>query len=183
PLIELTDAFAALANGGQRIPPVTIQKITDAAGETVCEQGTDKPCQPGVERAQQVVSPADAFLISDVLSDNEARTPVFGANSVLRLPDRLAAVKTGTTNDFRDNLTVGYTPQLVTGVWVGNADNSPMVNISGVAGAGPIWNQFMNAAHAGEPVLSFTPPAGVRQVEVCADTGTLPSDACPERRT
>jgi len=183
PLIELTDAFAALANGGQRIPPVTIQKITDAAGETVCEQGTDKPCQPGVERAQQVVSPADAFLLSDLLSDNEARTPVFGANSVLRLPDRPAAVKTGTTNDFRDNLTVGYTPQLVTGVWVGNADNSPMVNISGVAGAGPIWNQFMSIAHAGEPVMAFTPPGGVRQFEVCADTGTLPSDACPERRT
>ncbi len=183
PLIELTDAFAALANNGQRIPPVTIQKITDAAGETICEQGTDKPCQPGVERAEQVVSPADAFLLADVLSDNDARTPVFGANSVLRLPDRPAAVKTGTTNDFRDNLTVGYTPQLVTGVWVGNADNSPMVNISGVAGAGPIWNQFMSVAHTGEPVLAFTPPAGVRQFEVCADTGTLPSDACPERRT
>jgi hypothetical protein len=67
---------------------------------------------------------------------------------MLRL-DRPAAVKTGTTNDFRDNLTVGYTPQLVTGVWVGNADNSPMINISGVAGAGPIWNQFMTVAHSG----------------------------------
>ncbi len=183
PLIELTNAFATLANGGQRLAPVTIQKITDAAGETVCEQGTDRPCQPGIERAQQVVNPADAFLLSDILSDNEARAPVFGANSVLRLPDRPAAVKTGTTNDFRDNLTVGYTPQLVTGVWVGNADNSPMVNISGVAGAGPIWNQFMNIAHSGEPVIPFTPAAGVRAFEVCADTGTQAGDACPERRT
>ena len=183
PLIELTNAFAVLAAGGQSISPVTIQKITNAAGETVCEQGTDRPCQPGIESAQQVINPADAFLLSDILSDNEARMPVFGANSVLRLPDRPAAVKTGTTNDFRDNLTVGYTPQLVTGVWVGNADNSPMVNISGVAGAGPIWNQFMSAAHRGEPVTPFTPVAGVRQFEVCADTGTQPGDACPERRT
>jgi 1A family penicillin-binding protein len=180
PLIELTDAFAALANGGQRIPPVTIQKITDAQGEVICEQGTAEPCQPGVETATQVVSPVDAFLLTDMLSDNAARTPVFGANSVLRL-DRPAAVKTGTTNDFRDNLTVGYTPQLVTGVWVGNADNSPMINISGVAGAGPIWNQFMTAAHTGMAAEPFMPPAGVRQFEVCADTGTLPSDACPEK--
>lgn len=181
PLIELTDAFATLANNGQRIPPVTIQKITDAQGTVICEQETPRPCQPGVESAQQVISPVDAFLITDILSDNEARTPVFGASSVLRL-DRPAAVKTGTTNDFRDNLTVGYTPQLVTGVWVGNADNSPMINISGVAGAGPIWNQFMSAAHVNEPALSFTPPPGVRQFEVCADTGAEPSDACPEKR-
>ena len=182
PLIELTDAFAALANGGLRIPPVTIQKITDAQGEVICEQGTAQPCQPGVEAASQVVSPVDAFLLTDVLSDNEARIPTFGANSVLRLADRPAAVKTGTTNDFRDNLTVGYTPQLVTGVWVGNADNSPMVNISGVAGAGPIWNQFMTVAHASEPAQPFLPPPGVRQFEVCADTGALPNDACPEKR-
>ena len=101
---------------------------------------------------------------------------------MLNLGDRPAAVKTGTTNDFRDNLTMGYTPQLVTGVWVGNADNTPMQDVSGVSGAGPIWNEFMRVAHAGEPVINFTPPVGARQFEVCADTGTQPSDACPERR-
>ena len=110
------------------------------------------------------MNPVDAFLITDILSDNQARTPVFGASSVLQLADRPAAVKTGTTNDFRDNLTIGYTPQLVTGVWVGNADNSPMQDVSGVAGAGPIWNQFMQIAHAGEPVAEFAPPPGVRLV-------------------
>ena len=83
PLIELTDAYAALANGGVRVPPVTIQKITDAQGNTVCEQGTDRPCQDAT--GQPVVSPVDAFLITDVLSDNEACAPVFGANSVLHL--------------------------------------------------------------------------------------------------
>jgi membrane carboxypeptidase/penicillin-binding protein len=109
PLIELTDAFAALANGGQRVPPVTIQKITDAQGEVVCEQARRNPASPAT--GQQVISPVDAFLLSDILSDNEARTPFWRQTRCSGL-DRPAAVKTGTTNDFRDNLTVGYTPQL-----------------------------------------------------------------------
>ena len=180
PLIELTDAFAALANQGVRIPPQSILEIKDSAGNVLCKLGTDRPCQAGAA-GERVIDPVDAFLISDMLSDNEARTPAFGPNSVLRM-DRPAAVKTGTTNDIRDNLTVGYTPQLVTGVWVGNADNSPMRNVSGVTGAGPIWKQFMRYALADQPAIPFTPPQGVRLYEVCADTGTLPSEACPERR-
>ena len=182
PLTELTAAYATLANGGVRVPPVTILKVTDSQGNILCEQGSATPCQPGAGQGQQVISPVDAFLLTDVLSDNAARAPVFGANSVLHLPDRPVAAKTGTTNDYRDNWTMGFTPQLVTGVWVGNSDNSPMRNVSGVAGAGPIWNQFMTIALAGEPAIPFTPPAGVRQVEVCADTGTQPSDVCPEQR-
>ena len=181
PLLELTGAYATLANSGVRVPPVTIRKITDALGNVVCEQNTAKPCQDAA--GQQVVGAVDAFLVTDMLSDNEARTPSFGPNSALTLSDRPVAAKTGTTNDYRDNLTMGYTPQLVTGVWVGNSDNSPMQNVSGVTGAGPIWHDFMQAAHAGEPVVAFAPPPGVRQVEVCADTGTLPSEACPARRT
>ena len=181
PLLELTDAFSTLANGGVRMPPVTIRKITDALGNVICEQNTAKPCQ--TTAGQPVISAVDAFLVTSMLSDNEARTPTFGPNSVLTLPDRPVAAKTGTTNDFRDNLTMGYTPQLVTGVWVGNSDNTPMQNVSGVAGAGPIWNEFMQVAHADEPVMAFAPPPGVRQVEVCADTGTQPSDACPARRS
>lgn len=180
PLIELTDAFATLANNGVRVPPVTIQKITDSAGVVVCEQNSDRPCQDAV--GQQVISAVDAFLVTDMLSDNEARILSFGSNSPLVLADRPVAAKTGTTNDYRDNLTMGYTPQLVTGVWVGNSNNTPMQNVTGVTGAGPIWNEFMTVAHADEPVQNFQPPAGVRQFEVCADTGTMPSDACPERR-
>jgi membrane peptidoglycan carboxypeptidase len=131
PLLELTGAYAVLANEGVRVPPVTILEIKESSGATLCAQGTDQPCQ--LEEGVRVVEPIDAFLVTDILSDNDARTPAFGSNSVLRL-DRPAAVKTGTTNDIRDNLTVGYTPQLVTGVWVGNADNSPMTNVSGVSG-------------------------------------------------
>ena len=181
PLIELTDAYASLANGGVRVPPVTIQKITDSGGNVVCEQNTDRPCQDA--RGQQAISPVDAFLITDILSDNEARLPAFGANSPLVLADRPVAAKTGTTNDYRDNLTMGYTPDFVTGVWVGNSNNTPMQNVTGVTGAGPIWHEFMTVAHQGLPVTPFVPPAGVRQFEVCTDTGTVPSDACPDRRT
>jgi len=183
PLLEMTGAFAVLANDGVRMPPISIMKITDINGEVVCELGTERPCQPGGGLGQQVVNPVDAFLITDILSDNDARSIAFGPNSLLRL-DRPAAAKTGTTNDFRDVLTLGYTPQLVTGVWVGNADNSEMINISGITGAAPIWNEFMRTAHAilQAPPMEFTPPPGVRQFEVCADTGTLPSEACPEKR-
>lgn len=182
PLIEMTGAFAVLANQGVRVPPVTIMKIVRANGAVDCEMGTDNPCQPATGIREQVISPVDAFLITDILSDNQARATIFGPNSLLQLEDRPVAAKTGTTNDFRDVLTIGYTPQLVTGVWVGNSTNAEMRNISGVSGAAPIWNKFMRVALADQPIVPFTPPPGVRQYEVCADTGTLPSDACPERR-
>jgi len=182
PLVEMTGAFAVLANGGRRMPPVTILKIVKSTGEILCEQGTSSPCQPDGNSGEQVISAVDAFLLTDILSDNDARSQVFGPNSLLRL-DRPAAAKTGTTNDFRDVLTMGYTPQLVTGVWVGNSDNSEMLNISGITGAAPIWNEFMRVALADQPPLDFTLPPGVRQFEICAETGTLPSEACPERRT
>jgi 1A family penicillin-binding protein len=181
PLTEMTSAFATIANGGMRSAPVLIRKVSDSAGAVLCEENTARPCQARADLNAQVISPVDAFLMTNILSDNEARTAAFGPNSALRL-DRPAAVKTGTTNDIRDILTIGYTPQLVTGVWVGNADNSSMRNVSGVTGAAPIWNQFMTVALADEPAVDFQPPLGVRQYEVCADTATLPSRACPEKR-
>jgi len=186
PLVELTGAFAVLATGGYRRPPVAILKVTDAAGAVVCDsRDAARPCRPGAVDdgvgRQRVIDPVDAFLITDILSDNEARVPAFGASSPLQL-NRPAAVKTGTTNDYRDNLTVGFTPQIVAGVWVGNADNSPMRGVSGVAGAGPIWNAFMTAAHRDLPAEVFGPPPGAGQFEVCRDTGTQPGSACPETR-
>lgn len=183
PLLEMTGAFGVLANGGLRRPPQAILKIEDGNGNVICQIDTPIPCQlDGLGQGQQVISPVDAFLISDMLSDNQARTPLFGPNSMLVL-GRPAAVKTGTTNDYRDALTIGYTPELVTGVWIGNASNAPMQNISGVAGAAPIWNRFMQTALAATPPSNFPLPAGVQQVEVCADTGTRPSPACPEKAT
>ena len=187
PLLEMTTAYSVLANEGRLVPPVTITSIINSDGTSVCQPESDlvPPCQNAdvPPAGLPVVSPIDAFLLTDILSDNEARTPSFGPNSVLTLADgRPVAAKTGTTNDFVDNWTMGYTPQIVAGVWVGNADYSEMRNISGVAGAGPIWNDFMRAYHSDKPPLDFQVPAeGVREVEICAETGTVPSDACPQR--
>lgn len=180
-LLELTSAFSVLANEGVRVPPQPILRIEDGAGNVICDIESETPCRLGPSAAgEQVIDPVDAFLITDILSDNDARIPVFGPSSQLNL-GRPAAAKTGTTNDFRDALTVGFTPHIVAGVWVGNADNSPMQNVSGAGGAAPIWNRFMNLALAERPADPFPVPPGVEQVEICADTGTRPSEACPQR--
>ncbi|MEA3350922.1 MAG: hypothetical protein U9Q82_09900, partial [Chloroflexota bacterium] len=124
------------------------------------------------------------FLISSILSDNEARAPMFGYNSMLNLPFQVAA-KTGTTNDFRDNWTVGYTPDVVVGTWVGNADYTPMQGTSGLTGAAPIWAAFMQhvVQHltGGNPT-SFAPPTGIVDRVVCTVSGTEPSQWCPSQR-
>lgn len=188
PLIEMTSAYATLANRGQLVTPITIRRIVLSDGTLFCEAGTEKPCTPSAAgTGEQVISEVDAFLITDMLSDNEARTPVFGPNSALVLREangamRPAAAKTGTTNDVRDVWTIGYTPDLATGVWVGNTDNSPMNDLSGVGGAAPIWNRFMTTALAGRPATGFAPPPGVRQWETCSDTGAIPGEACPRKR-
>ena len=147
--------------------------VTDGEGNVVY---TAVPPQP-----VRIMDERVAWLVSDILSDDEARTPGFGANSVLQL-DRTAAVKTGTTNDFHDNWTVGYTPDLVVGVWVGNASNEPMWNVTGVSGAGPIWHYFMRTVLAGDPDQAFSQPPGLVQEEVCVLSGLLPTDACPYRQ-
>lgn len=171
-LLEMTGAYQAMANKGVLIPPTAILKITDAFGREI------EPIRP---QPRAVLRPEHAYLITDILADNEARIPGFGPNSPLKL-SRPAAVKTGTTNDFRDNLAIGYTPDIVAGVWVGNADNSPMDSVGGASGAAPIWHNFMEQAHDGLPVHRFTRPAGIVEMEVCADSGTLPSEVCPKRR-
>jgi membrane peptidoglycan carboxypeptidase len=130
----------------------------------------------------RVATPEHSYLITDILKDNEARTPAFGANSWLQI-GRPAAVKTGTTNDVRDIWTIGYTPELTVGVWVGNADGAPMDgNLSGIAGAGPIWNRFMRAALADVAPQEFARPSGIVQVEICTLTGAQADSACPADR-
>jgi 1A family penicillin-binding protein len=176
-LLELTGAYAVFANGGRQMPPVAVLRIVDNYGRVIEEHHLPE----GEQEGQPVLSPQHAYLITSILSDNEARTPAFGPNSVLKL-SRPAAVKTGTTNDWRDNWTVGYTPDLVAGVWVGNSDNTPMAEISGVAGAGPIWHNFMEEALADTPPREFIRPGGIETIEICADSGTLPSEVCPRKK-
>ena len=175
-LIEMTGAFSVFANGGQRVPPVSILKIVDHEGNVVYSYEPE----PG----EQVIRPEHAYLITSILSDNEARSWMFGRNSYLNLPFP-AAAKTGTTNDIRDNWTLGYTPDLVTGVWVGNADYTPMVNTSGLSGAAPIWNEFMQYAVPivnGGVTKAFVPPNGIIEKIICALSGTEPSQWCNEQR-
>jgi penicillin-binding protein 1C len=188
PLIELTGAIAVLANQGVYMPPIALDRVEKADGSIVCKftpPGQDNQnvplCQPIENTGAQLVKPQQAYLLTNILADNAARTPAFGPNSVLVL-SRPAAVKTGTTNDFKDNWTIGYTPDLIAGIWVGNADNTPMEHISGVTGAGPIWHNFMEQALADRPVLDFARPSGIVEMEVCADSGIQPSQYCPSKK-
>jgi penicillin-binding protein 1C len=169
-LVDLTAAYGAFANGGQRVIPASVLQVTTASGDALYN------VQPKL--GERVLDPRVAYLISDILSDNSARAPAFGEFSVLRLA-RPAAVKTGTTTDWRDNWTIGYTPDLVVGVWVGNADNQPMEHVSGVAGAGPIWHDFMETVTKNSPERAFERPDGLIDIDVCATSGLLPTPYCP----
>jgi 1A family penicillin-binding protein len=175
-LLDLTAAYAAFANGGKRVEPVAILSVNGERRGA----GTDRRTQ-GVPVGPQAVSPQVAYLITNILSDDGARIPAFGEDSVLNL-SRPAAAKTGTTTDFRDNWTVGYTPDLAVGVWAGNADNEPMYKVSGIAGAAPIWHDFMEEALKGTPPRDFPRPDGIVDVEVCETSGLLPTQYCPRRR-
>ncbi len=166
-LLDLTAAYAAFANGGQRVTPFAIERVETLEGEAIW----DRAPIPGLRSLDARV----AYLITDILSDNNARIPAFGAGNMLEI-GRPAAAKTGTTTDWRDNWTVGYTPGLVAGVWVGNADNAPMKDVSGITGAGPIWHDFMVTVLRDTPAQAFTRPNGLAQIEVCADSGQLPGD-------
>jgi len=176
-LLEMTSAFSVIANKGKQIPPVAILKIVDFNGNVLYEY------QPPA--GEQVIRAEHAYLISSILSDNEARAPMFGYNSVLALPFQVAA-KTGTTNDFRDNWTLGYTPDLAVGVWVGNADYTPMQNTTGLSGAAPIWAQYMQTAiqqlTGGNPT-PFLRPNGIVDTVICTTSGTEPSPYCPNQRS
>jgi penicillin-binding protein 1C len=176
-LLEMTSAYSALANNGRRLPPVAITKITDFSGAVVYEYAPPA--------GDQVVRPEHAYLITSILSDNDARTPMFGPSSVLALPFQ-AAAKTGTTNDYRDNWTMGYTPDISVGVWVGNADYTPMEGVSGLAGAAPIWSEFIQAAEqslTGGQATAFVRPAGIVERVVCSISGAEPSEWCPSQRS
>ena len=171
-LLEMTGAFAVMANEGLRIPPVAITKILDHNGELVYEYAPPQ--------GEQVLRQEHAFLISSILSDNAARTWMFGPNSYLHLPFP-AAAKTGTSNDFRDNWTIGYSPDLAVGVWVGNADYTPMNHTTGLSGAAPIWSQFMQKAVpivTGGVIRDFHRPQNIINKVVCTISGTEPSNSC-----
>ncbi|MBI3305570.1 penicillin-binding protein [Candidatus Nomurabacteria bacterium] len=147
-LYDITGAYGVFANNGIRNSTTGILKIEDISGK-VLEEFTPNP--------QEVLPKNTALLISDVLSDEKARIPTFGAHSSLYIPGKTVAVKTGTTNNNRDAWTIGYTPSLVVGVWAGNNENTPMKK-GGAAVAGPIWNKFITEALKSLPDEKFEQP-------------------------
>jgi penicillin-binding protein 1C len=200
-LLDMAYAYSVFANGGvmlgqptdnprpgfRQLDPVAILRVEDSAGNVLWEY--KQPEARNVVLADgRELSPQEAYLITNILSDNNARAPVFGSNSPLRL-SRPAAVKTGTTTDWKDVWTIGYTPQIVTGVWVGNNDNTPMADVSSSVGAAPIWHEVMERIYKegyaerllGDVVDNFTRPPGLTTVEVCAVSGLLPNEHCPNR--
>ena len=177
PLLEMTHAYATLANQGQRPMLTTVLKIVDGRGNVVFDSQRERFL------ATNALDPRIAYIITNILDDDRARLPAFGANSPLQLPFP-AAAKTGTTNDYRDDWTIGYTPGVVVGVWVGNTDGHPMQLLSGIRGAAPLWQVIINAVNTtpemqaslwvnGQPPpVDFPVPANIEEKRVCLPQGT-----------
>ncbi|HET6445046.1 MAG TPA: transglycosylase domain-containing protein, partial [candidate division Zixibacteria bacterium] len=186
-LLDMVYSFSVLDNmgvmRGQPVPeseqrlgfrtldPVAILRVEDKDGQIIYEYNQTQQ--------REILTPQLAFLMNDMLSDRNVRCSAFGCPNALELPaNRPAAVKTGTTNNYLDAWTVGYTPQLVTGVWVGNTDNAPMENVPGSKGAAPIWQAFMGWAHQEEPIESWELPTGLTRQSVCDVSGLIPTQHC-----
>jgi penicillin-binding protein 1C len=190
-LLEHTNAFGTIANNGTFVPHTPFLEITDAEGNVLF----DLERETTLDRGEQVVTPEHAYQMTDIMADNAARSMIFGSGSPLVIPelgDRPIAAKTGTTDDSRDGWTMGYSSEVVTGVWVGNTDNRPTQNLDGVAGAAPIWNEFMRLIHLDEDFQElltgpdgqrlaeeFPRPGGIVDEPVCATTGKRPVGGFP----
>ena len=177
-MTDLATVYGTFANSGLTVPLNPILKIEDRQGRAVAFD----PCLSGLSCVSSpAISQETAFFVSDILSDNSARASAFGYRSVLNLSPFKAAVKTGTSNNLRDNWTIGYTPDYVVAAWVGNNDNSPMSQVaSGVTGASPIWSKMMRELLENSPTnTAFATPASLVRLPICTLTGTLTCSGCP----
>ncbi|MCC7208270.1 MAG: transglycosylase domain-containing protein [Anaerolineae bacterium] len=183
-LLELTQAYSVFANGGRLNPATSILCILDGDGNVLYEyergcQGRGQPLAQSISMgapATPVLDERIAFVIGDILGDNAARSPAMGANSPLRTDGIASSVKTGTTDNFRDNWTVGYTQNVVVGVWVGNTDAAEMQGTTGLTGAAPIWNQVITSLYSDPGLFSRLEPA--RSDEVIAPVGLRRGQLC-----
>jgi membrane peptidoglycan carboxypeptidase len=191
-LLDLTYAYATIANGGTMVgaprpasqkkfgyrdlDPVAILRVEDSKGSVLYEY------RPAVN--PNLLGPDSerlTYLLKSIMSDPRARAAAFGYPSVLDLAGpRPAAVKTGTTNDYRDNWTMGFTTDFTVGVWVGNTDNRPMSRgVTGLTGAAPIWRDVMEYLHQGREIRDFPRPEGLIEKPVCQIDGLVPNGVCP----
>ena len=182
-MTDMAEAFSVFANAGIRHDVVSILKVIDKNGKILEEYkdpnvNKDIPSQL-LLTGPRVVSQETAFLISHMLLDNNARQEAFGPSSSLVIPNRAVSVKTGTTNDLRDNWTIGYTPQYLVATWVGNNDNSPMNSalVSGITGAAPIWNKIMKHVLEGKQDMWPKQPDGIAGGRICTTNGLLPPNS------
>lgn len=197
-MMDMATAFGTLANQGVKVPLNPILNVSDYTGQMI---ESYEPSQTvaalsrfydendlqsnlvgtGLNGLTRVLNREPAFLISDILADNNARSAAFGPNSALRIKDQIVSVKTGTTNDLKDNWTIGYTPDFVTAVWVGNNDNTPMnpYLVSGVTGAAPIWNDIMSFLLKDKEASPSAVPAGIDRTNVCKISGLYPRNEEP----
>jgi 1A family penicillin-binding protein len=178
-MTDMAEAFSVLANGGIRKDLTAILKVTDRNGkilEQLQDENIDKfPVSQLLINGPRVISQETAFIVSHMLLDNNARSGAFGSNSSLVIPKKAVSVKTGTTDDLKDNWTIGYTPQYLVATWVGNNDSTPMSAIvSGVTGAAPIWNDIMKKLLENQPDQWPKQPDGVIGAQICSLTGLLP---------
>ena len=183
-LIDLAQVFLTIANYGKKPEIAPILEIKNHKGKVL-----ETPEHGDGER---VISPQVAFLLIDILKDNVARSPAFGSNSYLVIPNHPeVAVKTGTSNNLKDNLIVGFNQKYFVAVWVGNNDSTPMARVaSGVTGASPIWNKIMRGLLSDEKaegteqsrgIQGWEVPEGLVQIPICPLTGTLPCEGCPTK--
>jgi len=187
-LLDMAFAFSVFANNGMQygtpvpdyqlrpgyrtLNPVSVLRVEDRDGTILYEYREPE--------SREVLSPQLAYLMTSMLSDQQARWAEFGTpNSLEMSNDRPSAAKTGTTNNYKDAWTMGYTPQLVTGVWVGNTDNEDMKYVSGVSGAAPIWRAVMEYGLQDENIVPFNRPDGLIEMAVCSLSGKLPNGLCP----
>ncbi|MDE2312120.1 MAG: PBP1A family penicillin-binding protein [Patescibacteria group bacterium] len=174
-LLDHVAAYSVIANEGVRNPATAILKVEDKNGQ-ILEQFQSNP--------QAVLDPEAAYELISVMTDNNARSFVFGQNSPLTLSDRPVAAKTGTTQNWHDGWTLGFTPSLAAGVWAGNNDGTLLKKgADGVVVAAPIWHDFMQQALASTTPEAFPVPDGIQQVTVDSLSGLLPTDASPSTKT
>jgi len=183
-LIDMMQAYGVFANGGQRAELYAIERITETVDGNEIEVARSARPQP-----VQAISPQVAYLMQNILSDDNARAEQFGTNSNLTLArlgfptqNRVSA-KTGTSNDSRDLWTMGFTRNVVVGVWLGTYDNAPTFGTTGFNSASPVWNVTLESALRGRTPPEFGNPGGVVAREICRTTGTISYDACPQRTT
>jgi len=169
-LLELVQAYSALARGGSWLRNKSILQLYDS---DLILQKENEDSAP-----RSVFPPQITYILTDILSDRDARIPAFGYNSSLALPFP-CAVKTGTSKDFRDNWTIGYTPNFTVGIWVGNFDGSPMHNVSGVTGCGPLFRDIMLVLENKQKAADFLETEGLIRADICPLSGKLAGENCP----